>query len=93
MLPDAVRYQVEDWLEWEERVLRPATLSSQPNHLRAALSQLDQACGSNQLFLGHSLTIADVAIFSTLQSANAADEASHKLMREGARLKEETQQL
>ena len=67
---------MEDWLEWEERVLRPATQSRQPSHLNAALAQLDQSCTSGQMFLGRSLTLADIAIFSTLHSAEATQEVS-----------------
>ena len=80
-MPEAVRHQVVDWLEWEERVLRPAAQSPQPAHLAAALAQLDQACTSGQMFLGHSLTLADVAIFSALQSADGSTEASQTSVR------------
>lgn len=76
LVPDAVRHQVEDWLEWEERVLRPAVHSRQPVKLQAALSQLDQACASGQAFLGHGLTLADIVIFSCLQGAKDTAEAS-----------------
>ena len=77
LVPEAVRHQVGDWLEWEERVLRPAAQSRQPARLATALAQLDQACTPGQLFLGHSLTLADIAIFSALRSAQATTEAGH----------------
>lgn len=57
---------MEDWLEWEERVLRPATQASQGLLLHEALAQLEKAVKGGHIFLGHDLTLADIAIFSTL---------------------------
>lgn len=73
-MPDAASFQVEDWLEWEERVLRPAIHTRHSLKLQTALSQLDQACVPGQGCLGHTLTLADIAIFSSLHLGVEAEQ-------------------
>ncbi len=39
-VPQQIRFQVEDWLEWEERVLRPATQAAQGTLLQVIPGQI-----------------------------------------------------
>ena len=61
--PDGKRHKVEDWLEWEENILREGVTSQQPEALPYALEQLNHALSATGNFLGRELTVADIAIF------------------------------
>ena len=68
MTPEALRFQVEDWLEWEETVLRPAAQGTNPSLLQSALDKLAEALSASTFLVGKAITLADVAVFSTLLS-------------------------
>ena len=68
MIPEALRFQVEDWLEWEETVLRPAARATNPSLLQSALDKLAEALSASTFLVGKAITLADVAVFSTLLS-------------------------
>jgi hypothetical protein len=79
-VPRLIRFQVDDWLEWEERVLRPATQASQGLLLQEALAQLGKTVKGGHLFLGHDLTLADIAIFSSLHPILGTAQVRKKLL-------------
>ena len=66
-LPERQLRKVEDWLEREETTLRQATLSRDPQFVFSAQQQLVLALSGRGSFLGSQLTVADIAIFSTLK--------------------------
>lgn len=78
---------MQDWLEWEELVLRPAVLSKNSAALEAALGRLDAAVTAKHYVAGPALTLADIAILSDLCSlsgqAKVGDGDTHILSNSG----------
>eukprot|EP00884_Botryococcus_braunii_P016798 jgi/Botrbrau1/3801/Bobra.0183s0033.1 len=67
---ERARHLVEEWVEWEEGVLRTALASSGPSsQLSSALTKLDKAVQGKKFLVGEALSLADVAIFATLSTA------------------------
>ena len=64
LVPDAHALQIEGWLEWEERALRPASLAGPCPSLAAALQHLESAL-KGRFLVGDGPTLADIVIYST----------------------------
>ena len=64
-MPEAVRPQVLQWVEWEAAVLRPA-LRGLGEQRRAACAELAPAVKGKRWLVGHQATLADVVVFATL---------------------------
>jgi len=73
--PPAAATKVAAWLEWEERVLRPAALQGQPAPLTAALTHLAGALAGSDYLAGTTLTVADAAVYATLLPLTVASSA------------------
>lgn len=69
---------VESWLEWEERCLRPSIYGSDSAALAAAVGQLASALGAagGQFLAGGQLSLADIVVYATL-SPLAGGRRSH----------------
>ncbi|KAL4436391.1 hypothetical protein ABPG77_009953 [Micractinium sp. CCAP 211/92] len=59
---------VDSWLEWEERCLRPAVYSGDSAALGAAVGRLASALGASgsQFLAGGQLSLADIVVYATL---------------------------
>ena len=77
-MPEGLRYDVEDWLEWEETILRPAVGRGNPAALQAALERLAKAVSAGQYLVGNVVTLADIAVYSTLLPLSQAGQVSAK---------------
>ena len=64
LVPAAHALQIEGWLEWEERALRPASLAGPCPSLAAELQHLESAL-KGQFLVGDGPTLADIVIYST----------------------------
>lgn len=64
-MPSTSELAIQDWLEWEEAVLRPA-ISAPHAGLQAALQRLGKAVSATDFVAGSAPTVADAAIFATL---------------------------
>lgn len=57
---------MEDWVEWEEAVLRTALNAGQ---VSSVLAHLDAAVQGKEFLAGEGLSLADVAVLATLTAA------------------------
>lgn len=59
---------VESWLEWEERCLRPSVYGSDSAALAAAVGRLAAALAASggQYLAGGQLSLADIVVYATL---------------------------
>ena len=66
LLPADAAWEVESWLEWEERQLRRAVCGGEGPQLNAALKKLESAVSSQAYLVGQAVSLADLAVFTTL---------------------------
>lgn len=66
LLPATDAWEVESWVEWEERTLRRAIHGKDRAALVAALAKLSSAVTGRTHLVGDTLTLADIAVFGGL---------------------------
>ena len=66
LLPADAAWEVESWLEWEERQLRSAVERGEGLQLSTALRKLEAAVSTQSNLVGQAVSLADVAVFTTL---------------------------
>lgn len=65
-MPATDAWEVESWLEWEERTLQRAIHGRDSAALEAALAKISSAVVGRTHLVGDTLTLADIAIFGGL---------------------------
>ena len=58
--------QVEEWVEWEEKTLRPAAVNPKPAPLQGAVTKLGKHLKARAHLVGDAVSLADIAVFCTL---------------------------
>ena len=66
LLPTDAAWEVESWLEWEERQLRSAVCTGEGPQLHAALRKLESAVRNQDYIVGGAVSLADLAVFTSL---------------------------
>ncbi len=66
LLPADAVWEIESWLEWEERQLRSAACRGEGPQLHAALRKLESAVSNRAYLVGEAVSLADLAVFTTL---------------------------